>query len=169
MYAKTLSFDCSNNNVYFNPHTSGDTIYFQRGTSANEAQIGSYSSNFTTGKTWWTHGWFQNVGTQSGGVVSLSDRRSKKDINYNIIDGNLIDALKPARFKMIGDTDDRYHFGLIAQDVLDVYPDLVGSWGDGEDQRYNLSYEAFIPFLISKCQKLQKQIDEMKEFNKEEA
>lgn len=162
MYAKTLSFDCSNNNIYFNPHTSGDTIYFQRGTSANEAQIGSYSSNFTTGKTWWTHGWFQNVGTQSGGVVSLSDRRSKKDIKYNIINGDLIDALKPARFKMIGDTNDRYHFGLIAQDVLDVYPDLVGSWGDGEDQRYNLSYEAFIPFLISKCQKLQKQIDELK-------
>ena len=162
VYAKTLSFDCSNNNVYFNPHASGDTIYFQRGTSANEAQIGSYSSNFTTGKTWWTHGWFQNVGTQSGGVVSLSDRRSKTDIKYNIIDGDLIDTLKPARFKMIGDTDDRYHFGLIAQDVLDVYPDLVGSWGDGEDQRYNLSYEAFIPFLISKCQKLQKQIDELK-------
>lgn len=153
--AKTLKFNASSNNFYFMPYTSGDTIFIQHADTCNESQIGSSSPNNTM---CWSHGWFKALGYTV--LYNLSDKRSKTDITYGI-DGDKIDLLKPVSFRYkegIGN-DDNIHYGFIAQDVLEIYPDLVNQWCE---DRYNLDYNGIIPLLVDKCQKLQKQIDDLK-------
>lgn len=57
----------------------------------------------------------------TNGTQITSDRNLKHDIEYDIAAYDaLFDALKPTRFKYNDGTSDRYHVGMIAQDVKDA-------------------------------------------------
>lgn len=48
-----------------------------------------------------------------------SDQRIKKDVEYDVVGRyqSFFQKLKPARYKMVNGTSDRYHTGFIAQDI----------------------------------------------------
>ena len=55
------------------------------------------------------------------------------------------------------------HYGLIAQEIQDVYPNLVYEGGDGY---LSVNYIEIIPILIQSIQSMQKEIDLLKDNNR---
>ena len=86
----------------------------------------------------------------SSGWSAGSDRRMKKDIEYDV-DGDLIDKLKPARFSY--KNGDKRIFGFIAQDVLEIIPDIVFEDHLSEEHYLGLNYDSFSAILTAKLQK----------------
>lgn len=106
--------------------------------------------------------------------ANQSDRRVKCDINYENIP-DIIDQIRPVTFVFSERDDNKTHIGLIAQDVEQVLKDnamddygIVYKFKDEFDEAgiwykrdsYAIRYNEFVPLLIDKCQKQQKQIDE---------
>jgi hypothetical protein len=92
------------------------------------------------------------VGWAGTSWSAISDRRLKEDIEP--LDNCLskIVSLNPVSYRMINrpSTLTKKQFGLIAQEVVDVIPDIVeSSWNDAaQEDRYSLLYMDIIPFLI---------------------
>jgi prepilin-type N-terminal cleavage/methylation domain-containing protein len=91
-----------------------------------------------------------------GSVISASDRRLKKDIlpleTAEVVEQ--LQALKPASYhwKREGAQPAR-QFGFIAQDVMEVWPNLVD--GEGTDEvPYSLNYDGLIAPLVVAVQTL---------------
>ena len=118
---------------------------------------------------WWA-GWFGYL-RSTWGYQQDSDRRIKENIVYEVPD--VVDILKPCTFNVIGDKNKRPIIGLIAQEVEEALGEndygIVSRPMKGLSDTYALNYANLTVLLIDKCQKLQKQIDDLKEFNKEEA
>ena len=92
------------------------------------------------------------VGWAGTSWSAISDRRLKEDIEP--LDNCLskIVSLNPVSYRMINrpSTLTKKQFGLIAQEVLDIIPDIVeSSWNDtAQEDRYSLLYTEIVPFLI---------------------
>jgi hypothetical protein len=92
--------------------------------------------------------------------TSTSNRDSKQDIADMGKDSSIIYNLRPRTFKFKGDTDPRpKQFGLIAEEVEEVFPDMVIY--DKEGKAWNLAYQFLAPMLVNEIQKLQKRIIEL--------
>lgn len=111
--------------------------------------------------------WFEpGVGIRANPAPWSSDRKKKYDIDYNV-DGDLVDRLKPAYFKL--KLDNKSHFGFIAQDVLEVTPEIVFDINvpDGEggisESYMALNYHEFIPILTAKIQSQEKRIKDLED------
>ena len=135
------------------PYSTGDAFYLQPG--GDYGRVGSYGA-------WWEQAYIKTVGYDT--LAPRSDRRVKKDIVYSVPD--IIDRLKPVTYRYdFEDESDQLRYGLIAQDVLEVddnLPVIFDDCGTGEFPRLGIKYVEIVPLLIDKCQKLQKQIDEVK-------
>lgn len=98
----------------------------------------------------------------SGNYTPSSDRKLKKD--FEPIENTLgkIMQLKPYKyhFNEQSSGDQRKYYGLIAQDVQEVFPELA-VYFDEIDQ-YGVSYTELIPILIAGMHEQQKQIEELK-------
>jgi hypothetical protein len=81
------------------------------------------------------------LGTQS------SSRRFKKDIEFMTKDSEAILALKPVTFHYKNDKTNSPQFGLIAEEVAKVNPDLVVRGENGEI--YTVRYEAVNAMLLN--------------------
>lgn len=110
-------------------------------------------SNFTTGGTR-----LGGINHTSGVYSSNSDRRLKQDIENleDVLDGVL--ALQPTtyRFQRAGEDGPR-NYGFIAQEVQEVFPDLVTT--DPSDGYLNLAYSEFSVLSIRAIQEQQALID----------
>ena len=97
-----------------------------------------------------------NHNSVSGGWAYASDLRLKDDIAVipNCMD--TIDALRPVSYRMKSNMDSQYKtFGLIAQEVKEVLPELVNSIHDAEHgEIYGITYNGFIPILIGAVKEL---------------
>jgi len=98
-----------------------------------------------------------------------SDRNVKRNIQEDLPD--IVEQLRPVRYKRQGGPD-TVHYGFIAQDVeaaLEAAGVDTSDLGlvtfdtdqDGTRRNYALSYSEFIPLLVDKLQRQQKQIDEL--------
>lgn len=117
----------------------------------------------------WDCGWssyrWDNVYADS--VNSGSDRRMKKDIDYDMSKYlEFFDSLRPCHFRYIN-KDGEEHTGIIAQEVVESLKDIntedsaiINSATD--DGMLNARYDEFIGILIAKVQDLQRQVDELK-------
>ncbi|MDH3257667.1 MAG: tail fiber domain-containing protein [Nitrospinota bacterium] len=112
---------------------------------------------------------------RGGNFITTSDRRRKKNIEAL---GNTLDkvmALKPARyhFKTEDDSGSK-HFGLIAQDLKEVFPEVVRvnpegeEFGPGEAGLHTVAYSELIPVLIKSIQEQQMIIQEQKATNEKQ-
>lgn len=93
--------------------------------------------------------------TNGGGT---SDARVKQNIEY--IEGNGLDAiqvLKPVKFEFI-DNPEKTRRGFIAQDVLEVIPDLVLGDGEREGGTYGLDYDGILALAVKAIQELNQTI-----------
>jgi hypothetical protein len=88
---------------------------------------------------------------------TTSDARSKENVSplpYGLAEVN---ALRPVVFSWIHDAEQRPHYGLIAQEVREVLPDIVS--GDEEEDSLSLDYNELVPVLVKAIQEQQEQID----------
>ena len=98
--------------------------------------------------------------------VVISNLSSFSDINLkdNIINlpedktHSLLD-LNPTQFTFKTDAKKNIHYGFIAQDLEQVYPELVK---DSEKGYRKVNYIELIPLIISKMKEMQNEIDELK-------
>ena len=135
----------------FRPTTvsGGNNIFWQKGTGNNftielipETGVNSV---FIT----------KNLQVANEITVTSSEKEKGniKDINNDVND---ILKLNPKEYNY--NNDCKLHFGLIAEDVENVYPNLVSNTEVGK----SLNYLEIVPLLINKIKDLQNQIDELK-------
>jgi hypothetical protein len=89
--------------------------------------------------------------TTGGGT---SDLRTKQDIDYDFDNGiESISRLQPTKFKFKSSPDNQRR-GFIAQDVLEVIPDLVLGDGQLENGTYGLDYDGILAIAVKAIQEL---------------
>ena len=93
------------------------------------------------------------------GTVS-SSRRYKREIKAMEEASEAILALKPVKFHYKNDHTNRPEFGLIAEDVAEVNPDLVVRDGNGEI--YTVRYDAVNAMLLNEFLKEHREVQELK-------
>jgi hypothetical protein len=108
------------------------------------------------------------VGTIYGTVVSPSDITVKENISDLLleVDFNKLLYLEPKQYTYKDDVEHKIHYGLIAQDVEKVYPELIYSIKNDTDDSTSIksvNYIEMVPLLLLKIQDLQKQVDELNE------
>ena len=100
--------------------------------------------------------------TVGGAVVHTSDRRLKKDIEAIGYGLKEIMELAPKKyFWKNREETDKKSFGLIAQEVADIVPELVEG-KETEDEFLAVNYTEIVPILINAVQEQQQMIDTLK-------
>jgi hypothetical protein len=102
-----------------------------------------------------------NVVIDSNGQLGTisSSRRFKKEIKPMDQASKVILALKPVTFHYNSDTKDTPQFGLIAEEVAEVNPDLVARDKNGEI--YTVRYDAVNAMLLNEFLKEHKKVEEL--------
>jgi hypothetical protein len=100
-----------------------------------------------------------------GSIVNPSDINLKKNIaSINVNTTDKLMNLKPSEFVFKEDPTNHIHYGFIAQELENEYPELVQD--KPGKMYYNfkaVNYLEIIPLLVHKIQLMQKEIDELKE------
>jgi hypothetical protein len=99
----------------------------------------------------------------NGSIFNPSDEKLKTNIKYlNECDhtNNLIINLNPISFEYHSDNLKQTHYGFIAQDIEKQFPTLVSSDTMGYK---TVNYIEIIPLMLAKLQKMQEEIDELKQ------
>lgn len=113
---------------------------------------------------------FDSAASGPYGFSTSSDKRVKKNIQE--IDVDIVDNLKPIQYELIQSSDNKIHYGFVAQDIeatlsnAGVNPDEIGIIGHIQNhgqQEYVLTYTEFIPLLTKKCQELQAETNMLKQ------
>ena len=104
----------------------------------------------------------QPVVVSDGGQLGTisSSRRFKKDIKPLDNASESVLSLKPVTFHYKSDTKDTPQFGLIAEDVAEVNPDLVVRDKDGKP--YSVRYDQVNAMLLNEFLKEHKTVDEQR-------
>jgi hypothetical protein len=97
-------------------------------------------------------------GTINGTLVTPSDENLKDNI-HSISELKITEFinLDPKEFTYKSDSLKK-HYGLIAQDVEKIYPELVSN---SENGYKTINYIEIIPLLVAKINAMQKQIDDL--------
>ncbi len=101
-----------------------------------------------------------------GSLIGVSDVNLKKDISLIKVDTtDKLMNLKPSSFIFKDDSSNRLHYGFIAQELENEYPELVQN---KPNKMYNnnlksVNYLEILPLLVNKIQLMQKEINELKE------
>lgn len=96
-----------------------------------------------------------------GHIFNPSDVKLKEEIEP-ISDSkieNLFD-LEPVEYKLKSDIKKKKHYGLIAQDVEKLYPELISDSNLGFK---SVNYMELLPLLLLKMKNMQKEIDDLRE------
>lgn len=90
------------------------------------------------------------------GVSQLSDVRYKEHLAPLAYGLDEVTALRPVSYNWRDGPVDEVHFGLVAQEVAQVLPELVE--GDEADGPLSLNYSELVPVLVSAVQEQQEEI-----------
>ena len=95
-----------------------------------------------------------------GSIFNPSDNILKENIEtIDSTDSTDLLKLNPVKFQFKKDNKHKKHFGLIAQELETVYPELVS---DNSIGFKTVNYIELIPILISQIKTMQKDIDTLK-------
>jgi hypothetical protein len=112
--------------------------------------------------------------TVMGKVYNPSDINVKENIELlTDTDITFVSQLKPIKYNYIYDSEKKPHYGLIAQEVLKLAPNLVGEIQDDNNSIQTVNYIELIPILLAKINKMhdelaqlqQDQVKDKKELN----
>ena len=99
-----------------------------------------------------------------GNIVSPSDINLKT--NIALLDVNITDKLmnlKPTSFAFKNDLSRHIHYGFIANELENEYPELVQTKPDIKYSKLkSVNYLEIIPLLVHKMQLMQKEINDLK-------
>jgi len=103
-----------------------------------------------------------------GSITSISDRSLKENINDVEKElGNKILQINPKSYNLINDEQKKQHFGVIAQELEEIFPELIINTiiDDNMEKKEikTVNYLELIPIMILKMQNMQKEIDELKQ------
>lgn len=105
-----------------------------------------------------------------GNIITPSDERVKNNIEPLLHSSDMCDKLmnlRPKKFSYRSDTQNKSHYGFIAQELEEQFPELVSDIETRENVKTKaIQYLELIPILLLKIQDLQKQIDDVKNKNK---
>jgi hypothetical protein len=101
----------------------------------------------------------------TGSLYNTSDIRLKENIT-EISTAKMDDlfTLNPVIFTYKNDQFKKKHYGVLAQDVEKVFPELVENNMSGYK---TVNYQELVPLMLAKMKNMQEQIDELKEKIKE--
>jgi hypothetical protein len=106
-----------------------------------------------------------------GSILNPSDLHLKENIELlsqdESIDVDGVLKLWPVKYNYIQDTNKKLHYGLIAQEVEEYFPELVYTNNkDDTDKKLAstkaVNYVELIPIMLCKMKKMQKEIDTLK-------
>lgn len=140
-----------------NPGVSGESHTIRIGTSGDQTRTfiaGIYGASGGGSKLPVYINTSGQLGTQS------SSRRFKKEIKPIDQKSEAILALKPVTFRYKSDNANTPQFGLIAEDVAEVDPDLVVH--DDTGKVYTVRYEAVNAMLLNEFLKEHNMVQELK-------
>lgn len=102
----------------------------------------------------------------TGTIYGLSDRRMKKNITNLQPVLNLLMQLNPVRYQFKDTEEAEYNIGFIAQEVEEIFPDLVGEFTSTNEEEIEtlkaVKYMELIPILVEAIKEQQKEIDELR-------
>ena len=101
----------------------------------------------------------------TGSIYNTSDMRLKE--NISVIEKDKFDdlfTLNPILFNYKNDSIKKKHFGVLAQDVEKVFPELVEN--NNISGYKTVNYQELIPIMLAKMKKMQDEIEELKQTNK---
>jgi hypothetical protein len=146
-----------------NSNFSSYGLYIQAGGTYNSIECYNYSGSTAL---------FRVSGggvlyAQNTTVQSISDIRTKENITTSTDGLNIINALRPVRFDFKkGFGNERKNvLGFIAQEVEEIFPDIVDKWKnkpDDEIEYKTLGPAGLIPVLVKAIQELKAEIDTLK-------
>lgn len=153
------------NNAAVNPGTGGTNTF--RVTSAGHIYTPAYGWLYQKylNTTWAVTGNSTLVGTMTAtNFNSTSDRDKKKAIkDVKATDVAKLSKVRPVEFVFKGDKDSTKNFGVIAQEVEKIYPNLVRIDKDEKDEDVkSVNYLGLISLLIAKTQEQDEAIAELK-------
>lgn len=100
----------------------------------------------------------------NGSIFNPSDLYLKKNISDLTKEREeQILNLKPVVFEYKNDRTEKKHFGLIAQDLEKIFPELVSNDMKGYK---TVNYIELLPIMLSKMKSMQEEIDELKNIYK---
>lgn len=95
---------------------------------------------------------------QSFGFFTTSDQRAKKNIQLEMGDYLNIYKVKTYQYAYKTDQTNRSHYGVMAQEMKEFYPDMVmGS----DEEGYSVNYTEMIPLLIRAVQDQKQTIESL--------
>lgn len=100
-------------------------------------------------------------------LSNLSDARRKQDVQDLDYGLEEINRLRPVRFKWIARPEDGEYFGVIAQEVEQILPEIVRSEANDPQQTLGVDYLALVPVLIRGIQQQQASIQSLQHRNQE--
>ncbi len=98
----------------------------------------------------------------TGSIYNSSDQRLKENINQ--IDDEETDELftfNPVMYSYKNDMSHKKHYGILAQDVEKVFPELVEN--NNISGYKTVNYQELLPIMLAKMKKMQNEIDELKQ------
>ena len=98
--------------------------------------------------------------SSTGALGTISSSRRFKDDIVDMVGTEVIHKFRPVTFTMKNDPTKHKQWGLIAEEVEAIYPDLVNSDEDGLS--YSVRYLDLIPMLLKEVQMLRIEVDAFK-------
>jgi endosialidase-like protein len=145
-----------NNNIDIaNPGDPADSGVLRIGESPTRTYIGGISGATTTGAA-------VGVVIDNNGQLGTisSSRRYKFDIEDMRESTDGLMQLRPVKFRYIAHgTDAPLQYGLIAEEVAEVYPEMVTRNKDGEPE--SVMYQYLAPMLLNEVQNQRREIEEL--------
>lgn len=125
--------------TFYTENASGDLLLYENG-------------NFT--------GRFSDV---NGAYTTVSDRKLKQDFETAPSVLQAVKQLDVLKYNFVNKTSAHKYYGLIAQDVEKIFPELVEHVaGDDGKENYTMDYSGFGVLAIKAIQEQQAMIDELK-------
>jgi hypothetical protein len=95
-------------------------------------------------------------------TVNASDGRYKENVNPLPYGLDEVTALRPVTFEWISRQDGSLHYGLIAQEVREVLPEIV-SGDEADGAMLGVNYGELVPVLVKAVQEQQAEIESQAE------
>ncbi len=143
---------------------TGNGINLENSFTGNSWQFYAFSSgNMTIYNNEELKGTFDAT---SGNYTASSDLRLKKNVATLNNQLDIIKQLRPTSYQYNSQSSDRSVYGLIAQEVQQVMPDIVINMNEeGDDEILGVSYTELIPVLIAGMQEQQTMIEQIQSQN----
>ena len=150
-----VSLITGNNNIYIGNQGAGDEFQTIRiGTAQAQTFIAGINGAIVSGTT-------VEIDTTTGqlGVVPSSARYKQNIVPMRPHSDKLL-QLQPVTFAYKDDAQHATHYGLIAEQVATVYPELVTRTATGEVQ--TVKYQELIPMLLNELQRQRQDLAELR-------